>query len=249
MNLIEFKDVSFSYSKDKIISRLSLSYNKSSILGILGPSGCGKSTVLRLIAGLEKPSKGAIIYESEFRETPIQGLRFAFQDFDAFPWLTVEENLCLAGASQETTDTSLSLRELLQKIGLYEHKKKYPSELSGGMRKRLALARTVATKPHIILLDEPFSSLDIDTRYEMYELLQSLWLDSQCLVVLVTHDIHEAVYLCGEIIVSTPAPFEIKERFDIPFDYPRTLKIIESSEFIQLVGKVSHELTSNRKGE
>ena len=241
MILIEFKEISFSYTSDLVVSELSLQLGKSQIVGVLGPSGCGKSTVLRLIAGLEKATEGSILYDGKAKEPPVEGLRFSFQDFDAFPWRTVEENLILAGATQDEKKTGFSVDELLNKIGLYEHRGKYPAELSGGMQKRLALGRWIAGKPDIVLLDEPFSSLDIDTRYEMYSLLQSLRLESECLFIVVTHNIHEAVYLCSEIIVSTPLPFRIKSRFEIPFGYPRTEEIQESEDYIRLVSHVSHE--------
>lgn len=241
MALIEFKEIFFNYTSDLIVSGLNFKLGESQIVGILGPSGCGKSTVLRLIAGLEKPTEGSILIDGKVKEPPIEGLRFSFQDFDAFPWRTVEENLILAGATREEKKLGFSVDELLNKIGLYEHRGKYPAELSGGMQKRLALGRWIAGKPDIVLLDEPFSSLDIDTRFEMYSLLQSLRLEEQCLFVIVTHNIHEAVYLCSEIIVSTHLPFQVKSRFEIPFDYPRTEDIQESEHYIRLVSHVSHE--------
>ena len=110
---------------------------------------------------------------------------------------------------------------------------------AGGGQEGLRLL--FAEKPDIVLLDEPFSSLDIDTRFEMYSLLQSLRLEEKCLFVIVTHNIHEAVYLCSEIIVSTHLPFQVKSRFEIPFDYPRTEDIQESEHYIRLVSHVSHE--------
>lgn len=241
MGRIEFKQIAFSYGSDLIVSEFDLQLGASQIVGILGPSGCGKSTVLRLVAGLERPTEGCILYDGNTKEPPIRGLRFSFQDFDAFPWRTVEENLILAGASLQEGEAGFSVDELLNKIGLLEHRKKYPSELSGGMQKRLALGRWIAGKPEIVLLDEPFSSLDIDTRYDMYSLLQSLRLEWECLFIIVTHDIHEAVYLCSEIVVSTPLPFRIKAKFEVPFDYPRTEDIQESDDYIRLVSHISHE--------
>ncbi len=166
---------------------------------------------------------------------------FSFQDYDAFPWRTVEENLILAGAAQKENNSGFFVDELLNKIGLYDHREKFPAELSGGMQKRLALGRWIAGKPSIVLLDEPFASLDIDTRFEMYSLLQSLRHEWQCLFVIVTHNIHEAVYLCDEVIVSTHLPFQISSRFEVPFAYPRTEGIQESEDYIRLVSRVSHE--------
>lgn len=245
MNMIEFKNISFAYTSDLVVSSLNFQLGRSNIIGMLGPSGCGKSTVLRLVAGLEKPTEGSILYAGESKEPPINGLRFSFQDFDAFPWRTVEDNLILAGATQKERDSAFFVDELLNKIGLYKHREKFPAELSGGMQKRLALGRWIATRPEIVLLDEPFSSLDIDTKYEMYELLQLLWCEWQCLIVIVTHDIHEAVYLCDEIIVSTPMPFQVKKRFDISFEYPRSEELQETEEYIRCVSEISHELRTD----
>jgi NitT/TauT family transport system ATP-binding protein len=161
------------------------------------------------------------------------------QDFDAFPWRTVRQNLSLAGGLRgDSTEDAFGVDELLDKIGLAEHGNKYPAELSGGMRKRLGIGRCLAGKPKVILLDEPFASLDIDARNEMYGLVQSLWADWNCLFVIVTHNINEAVLLSKKIIISSMLPFRLKEIVPISLEYPRNGKILDSVEFLSIQQKI-----------
>ncbi len=173
-------------------------------------------------------------------ERPSSKLRFSFQDFDAFPWKTVKQNLLLGGAVIDCDGDAFNVYDLIEKIGLDGHESKFPAELSGGMRKRLALGRCLAGKPQVVLLDEPFSSLDVDARQEMYDLLQSLWAEWHCLFSIVTHDIHEAILLSQRIILSEPLPFRGKEEIEIPFDYPRKESIIETSEYLSLTTHIRH---------
>lgn len=240
MALVELKNVSFAYSETLVVKDLNLAIEDAQIVSIMGPSGCGKSTVLRLLAGLEKPIFGDCLFDGKKIDRPSPNLRFSFQDFDAFPWKTVEDNLLLGGASKNERSNAFFIGDLLQKIGLAGHENKYPAELSGGMRKRLALGRCLAGKPRVILLDEPFSSLDVDARREMYSLLQELWNEWRCLFVIVTHDIHEAILLSRMVIISERLPFREKETIQIPFDYPRDDSIIGTSEYLSLASRLRH---------
>ncbi len=234
MAILELQNVSFSYSDSPVVSKLDLAIEAGGIVSIMGPSGCGKSTVLRLLSGLEKPTSGQCLFEGKSLDRPSPKLRYSFQDFDAFPWRTVRQNLLFGGACNHDSGSGIPVGELLKKIGLAGHENKYPAELSGGMRKRLALGRCLAGRPEVILLDEPFSSLDIDARQEMYDLLQSLWTEWHCLFVIVTHDIQEATILSKQVIVSESLPFRTKEVVGIPFNYPRCASLCSSAEFISL---------------
>lgn len=238
MSIIELNQVSFSYKKMLVVKDLNLTIKDKQIVSIMGPSGCGKSTVLRLLSGLEKPILGDYFFEGKPIERPSPKLRYSFQDFDAFPWKTVKTNLLLGGASEKGGPEAFAVEDLLYKIGLSGHENKYPAELSGGMRKRLALGRCLAGKPRVILFDEPFSSLDVDARQEMYGLLQNLWNEWRCLFIIVTHDIQEAILLSHEIIVSTALPFRTKELITVPFSYPRNDSIVSSSEYFNLASKI-----------
>nr|VFK52982.1 MAG: NitT/TauT family transport system ATP-binding protein [Candidatus Kentron sp. TUN]VFK53519.1 MAG: NitT/TauT family transport system ATP-binding protein [Candidatus Kentron sp. TUN] len=235
MAILELQNVSFLYSNLTIVQEQDLSFESGEIVSIMGPSGCGKSTVLRLLAGLEKPSSGKYFFNGELLERPSTELRFSFQDFDAFPWKTVNENLLFSGATTDSGESTFNINELIGKIGLNNHEHKFPSELSGGMRKRLALGRCLAGKPKVILLDEPFSSLDVDARQEMYNLLQLLWMEWNCLFVIVTHDIHEAIILSQRIILSKALPFRKKNEIKVPFKYPRDNSVIDTPEYRSLI--------------
>lgn len=234
MAILKLQNVSFAYSDSPVVKDLDLTIESGQIISIMGPSGCGKSTVLRLLAGLETPTSGSCLFDGRPLEHPSPKLRFSFQDFDAFPWKTVRRNLLLGGAKVNGDGDGFDVDDLLDKIGLSGHGDKYPAELSGGMRKRLALGRCLAGKPQVILLDEPFSSLDIDARQEMYDLLQSLWVEWHCLFVIVTHDIQEATILSKQVIVSESLPFRTKEVVGIPFNYPRCASLCSSAEFVSL---------------
>ena len=238
MALIELKNVSFSYSETLIVKNLDLTIEDKQIISIMGPSGCGKSTILRVIAGLEKPVSGKCLFKNKSVDRPSPDLRFSFQDFDAFPWKTVKNNLLFGGASENIDSEAFHIEKLLQKIGLIGNDNKFPAELSGGMRKRLALGRCLAGKPRVILLDEPFSSLDVDAKQKMYGLLQTLWSQWQCLVIVITHDIHEALVLSNQIIVSEHLPFRTREIIKVPFKYPRDDSIISSPEYVTLANRL-----------
>lgn len=243
MSLIKITDVNFKYATEDVVADLSWEISDCGIVTITGPSGCGKTTVLRLIAGLQKPDRGSIEIAGNSVTSPQPGLRFSFQDFDAFPWMTVANNLLVAGASRSgEKNGGFSLREMLDMIGLSSHARKYPAELSVGMRKRLALGRCLASGPKIILFDEAFTSLDLDTRYEMYGVVQRLWSEWKGLILNVTHDLNEAVYLSTQVVVSTPAPFRLKTSFEIPFAYPRNTSIEDTEQFLSLYRRLRSEL-------
>ena len=241
MAILELQKVFFSYSHIPVVSDLDLLIEAGGLVSIMGPSGCGKSTVLRLLSGLEKPDSGMCLFEGKPLNRPSPKLRYSFQDFDAFPWRTVRQNLLLGGA-YNGGGNGISLSELLVKIGLVGHENKYPSELSNGMRKRLALGRCLAGRPRVILLDEPFSSLDVDARQEMYNLLQSLWAEWHCLFVIVTHDIHEAISLSSRIVISEAIPFRTKHIVKVPFDFPRVAAISETAKYIDIFREVRKNL-------
>jgi NitT/TauT family transport system ATP-binding protein len=230
-DLIEINQVSFGYDKSEVISNLDLSIERNSIVSIMGPSGCGKSTLLRLISGLGQPSAGTIFFNGSSVLRPPKDLRYSFQDYDAFPWLTVKQNILLFSRFSRAKAAQNEADDLLKQIGLYEHAKKYPAQLSGGMRKRLALGRCIAGEPEAVLLDEPFSSLDVAARDELHKLVLDLAHQIKCTFVIVTHNINEAVFLSSRVIVATPIPFRIKKIVKVPFTYPRDPQVRVSHTF------------------
>ncbi len=153
----------------------------------------------------------------------------------------------LGGASEQGGPDAFAVDDLLEKIGLVGHERKYPAELSGGMRKRLALGRSLAAKPHIVLLDEPFSSLDIDARHEMYDLLQALWAQWHCLIIIVTHDTHEAILLSHRVLISDRLPFRIRGEIKVDLPRPRRESISVSSEYLAVAHRIRELLRINSK--
>jgi NitT/TauT family transport system ATP-binding protein len=188
---------------------------------LLGPSGCGKSTLLYLIAGLERESTGEIWSFGDRVETPSPQRSLIFQETSLFPWLTVWQNasfgLSIRGDKVEARKAAA--REVLQRVGLTEAMDKRPEELSGGMRQRVAVARALAMRPKVLLMDEPFAALDVQTRAKMQDFLLDVWRDSGASVLFVTHHIDEAVALADRVVVFTARPGRIKTI--VPVEIPR----------------------------
>jgi NitT/TauT family transport system ATP-binding protein len=203
---------------------------------LLGPSGCGKSTLLRMIAGLDKPSSGEVLVNGQAVTGPGKDRGMVFQKYTSFPWLTVAENVAYGmkingvpqAQRQETTD------RLLKSVGLTAFADVYPETLSGGMQQRVAIARTLALRPSVILMDEPFGALDAQTRSDMQQLLLQIWDETACTILFVTHDVEEAVYLADRIFIMSSHPGTIVEDVHVPFDRPRDLALKEKTEFHEL---------------
>jgi ABC-type nitrate/sulfonate/bicarbonate transport system ATPase subunit len=213
---------------------------------LLGPSGCGKSTLLRMIAGLDKPSSGQVLVNGEIVTHPGKDRGMVFQKYTSFPWLTVADNVAYGmkingvpeAQRKETVD------RLLQSVGLTEFANVYPETLSGGMQQRVAIARTLALRPSVILMDEPFGALDAQTRSDMQQLLLQIWDETACTILFVTHDVEEAVYLADRIFIMSSHPGTIVEDVAVPFDRPRELGLKEKSEFHELQHYVLGRLKS-----
>jgi NitT/TauT family transport system ATP-binding protein len=203
---------------------------------LLGPSGCGKSTLLRMIAGLDKPTSGQILVNGEPVTHPGKDRGMVFQKYTSFPWLTVADNVAYGmkingvpeAQRKETVD------HLLKSVGLTEFADVYPETLSGGMQQRVAIARTLALRPSVILMDEPFGALDAQTRSDMQQLLLEIWDETACTILFVTHDVEEAVYLADRIFIMSSHPGTIVEDVQVSFDRPRDLGLKEKSEFHEL---------------
>jgi NitT/TauT family transport system ATP-binding protein len=213
---------------------------------LLGPSGCGKSTLLRMIAGLDKPTSGEVLVNGVPVTGPGKDRGMVFQKYTSFPWLTVAENVAYGmkingvpeAQRKETTD------HLLKSVGLTEFANVYPETLSGGMQQRVAIARTLALRPSVILMDEPFGALDAQTRSDMQQLLLQIWDETACTILFVTHDVEEAVYLADRIFIMSSHPGTLVEDVHVPFDRPRRLELKESTEFHDLQHYVLGRLKS-----
>lgn len=217
--LLKLKELSKNYlTKKQVICALkniNLTVNENEFIVLVGPSGCGKSTILSIIGNLEKKSKGQI----EFKKKNIK-VGYMFQEDALFPWLTVLDN-CMIGLKiqkQVTKENEQYVKSLLKKYGLDSFQKSYPSELSGGMRQRVALIRTLATKPDILLLDEPFSALDYQTRITVSDDVYKIIREEKKTAIMVTHDIHEAVSIANKVVVLTKRPSVVKKIYTIEID-------------------------------
>jgi ABC-type nitrate/sulfonate/bicarbonate transport system ATPase subunit len=203
---------------------------------LLGPSGCGKSTLLRMIAGLDHPDSGKIMVNGKSVEGPGRDRGMVFQKYTSFPWLTVAENIAygmkINGVPAE--ERAKTVAHLVDAVGLSGFEKVYPDTLSGGMQQRVAIARTLAVRPEVILMDEPFGALDAQTRTDMQQLLLRIWDETACTILFVTHDVEEAVYLADRIFIFSARPGTIMEDVPVPFGRPRDPAIKQKQEFHEL---------------
>jgi NitT/TauT family transport system ATP-binding protein len=203
---------------------------------LLGPSGCGKSTLLRLIAGLDQADAGEVLVNDQPVHGPGKDRGMVFQKYTSFPWLTVAGNIAygmkINGVPEKRRQETVT--QLVQDIGLSGFENAYPETLSGGMQQRVAIARTLALRPAVILMDEPFGALDAQTRSEMQQLLLKVWDETASTILFVTHDVEEAVYLADRIFVMSAHPGTIIENVQIPFERPRELGLKERNEFHEL---------------
>jgi len=203
---------------------------------LLGPSGCGKSTLLRLIAGLDRPEGGEILVNDQPVRGPSRDRGMVFQKYTSFPWLSVADNIAyglkINGVPPEKRKETVA--QLIQAIGLKGFEDAYPETLSGGMQQRVAIARTLALRPSVILMDEPFGALDAQTRSEMQQLLLGIWSETASTILFVTHDVEEAIYLADRIFIMSTHPGTIVEDVQVPFDRPRDLSLKQRNEFHEL---------------
>jgi NitT/TauT family transport system ATP-binding protein len=235
------------------LAPISLSVASGEFVVLLGPSGCGKTTILRIVGGLIQPSKGDVRVLG--RELWVNGGRkseaasrmgIVFQDANLFPWLSIEQNIMLP---LELKGTPRALRrerarELIKLVGIAGFEKRWPRELSGGMRQRAAIARALSYDPEILLMDEPFGALDAMTRDQMNIELQRIWMETGKTILLVTHSINEAVFLADRVVLLSPRPGRIDTVAEVGFQRPRSLDVQAAPEFQSIVITLRHRLVA-----
>lgn len=206
-----------------VLDDIALDVRPGEFVCIVGASGCGKSTLLRLIAGLDRDYRGDISYEGHAVTGPELERGFIFQEHRLFPWLTVEENIRLAFAATKVgkQEQSERVQEQIQRVGLEGFEKAYPHQISGGMAQRAAIARALVNRPRLLLLDEPLGALDALTRLKLQQELQRLWQETGVTMIMVTHDIEEAVFLADRIVVLDSRPGRIKRIVPVDLPHPR----------------------------
>jgi NitT/TauT family transport system ATP-binding protein len=207
---------------------LTFTVNAGEFVAVVGPTGCGKSTTLSLISGLEPPSSGEVDVDGEPVRGIPDGVGYMFQADAVLPWRSVVDNVAAGPRYRGVAKEEARERAMVwvERVGLSGFAKYYPHQLSGGMRKRVALAQTLVTEPRILLMDEPFSALDVQTRALMQDELLRLWQGTGAAVVFVTHDLEEAIALADRVVVMTSSPATIKAIFDVPLSRPRNVEEI-----------------------
>ncbi|MPZ14688.1 MAG: ATP-binding cassette domain-containing protein [Chloroflexi bacterium] len=252
MPVVEFQGVSKTFTTRsgesiEALRDVDLSVQPGELLTIVGVSGCGKSTLLRLVAGLVQPTSGRLLYEGEERTGARDDLGVVFQESVLFPWRTVLDNALVPAVIKRARRAEVEprVRQLLADVGLSGFEKKYPFELSGGMKQRTALVAALSTEPSVLLMDEPFGALDAMTREQMNVDLRRLWQERSNTIILITHDVAEAVFLGTRALVMTPRPGRIKADMEIDLGAERDISLLGTAEFATLTGKVRRELDMN----
>jgi NitT/TauT family transport system ATP-binding protein len=209
-------------------------------VSVVGPSGCGKSTLLKILAGIEKPNDGSILYRGRAVQGPQRGMGVVFQTPVLLPWLTVLENVLLPVRVLRLPrePAVVRARSLLALVGLTGFENKYPSELSGGMQQRVGIARSLIHDPGVLLMDEPFGALDALTRERMSLELQKIWMAHRKTVFFITHSILESVFLSDRVLVMSARPGRFLAEFAIPFARPRTFEVAATPEFNGYVARI-----------
>lgn len=224
-----------------VLKDINLNIDDGEFICLLGPSGCGKTTLLRMIAGLDKPTSGEVVANGEVVKKPSGDRSVIFQQYSLFPWLTVLDNvmfgLNISGGSKE--ENLKAAERYLERVGLIDFKDSYPHELSGGMKQRVAIIRSLLNHAPILLMDEPFSALDMQNRHKLQEQLIGVWKRFENTIVFVTHDVDEAIYLADRIVIMSKNPGEIKKVVKIDMERPRKRA---SKEFIDLQNEVVDEV-------
>jgi NitT/TauT family transport system ATP-binding protein len=256
---IDIEDVSLAYGGEAGTLALvdtSVGIAKGEFVAVVGPSGCGKSSLLKLVSGLHPPLRGAVRVAGKPVSGPLKICGMAFQNATLLPWRTTLDNVLLpleivephAGRFRSHRGEYHALaRDLLATVGLRGFEDKYPWQLSGGMQQRSSLCRALIHSPELLLLDEPFGALDPFTREELWDVVQALWLDKRPTVILVTHDLREAIYLADTIYVFSPRPGRILSRTAVTLPRPRRLVDTYKPEFIDMTHVLREQIAPSAR--
>ena len=259
---VDFRKVWLAYNDELLakgqfaVEDIDLSVRRGEFIAIVGPSGCGKSTFMKLATGLRKPSRGSVSIDGQPVTGPLKITGMAFQAPSLLPWRTTVENVLLpleivephrSQFKARRAEFEARARKLLQTVGLGGYEDKFPWQLSGGMQQRASICRALIHEPKMLLLDEPFGALDAFTREELWNTLRDLWTVQQFNVILVTHDLREAVYLADTVYVMSRSPGRILARREIDLPRPRELEITYTTPFSDLVHELREHIGALRK--
>lgn len=258
---VELREVSLIYASDgktvHALENVSFSVPQGAFVAIAGPSGCGKTTILRLVSGLMPATRGQVLIDGQVVRGPQKKVGMAFQNASLLPWRTALQNVLLplevvqphrAQFRARRKEYEEEAHRLLRIVGLDGFADKPPYQLSGGMQQRVALCRALVHQPEILLLDEPFAALDAFTREELWGVLQDLWTARRCTVIMVTHDLREAVFLADHVIVMSKRPGTVVSDVTIDLPRPRTLADTFSPQFVEYVHLLYDRIGAARNG-
>ena len=253
LDYLSFQDVTKNFGKVPVVSKTSLAIERGSLVIFLGPSGCGKTTLMRMAGGLDTPTSGSIRLDGKEVKGPDRSRGMVFQSYSSFPWLTVEGNIEF-GMRYRNDLTAAQRAERVQHylrlIGLEDFAKSFPNKISGGMRQRVAIARSLAAGSDVLLMDEPFGALDALTRERLQLELRQIQDEESKTIIFVTHDVEEAVFLADRIILFSARPARILQDIDVTkaLGNKRTLEVREGTLFFKLRNEVLH-MIRNETGD
>jgi NitT/TauT family transport system ATP-binding protein len=233
---VTVSNLGVSFSADgkarEVFANINVAISSGQIVSVCGLSGIGKSTLLRVLAGLISPTTGTVQIDGELVTAPSKSMSFVSQDYSRslFPWLTVEKNIALPfrGKKIEKSDMSSRVQKALSDVGLSDFSHSYPWQLSGGMQQRVAIARALVTRPRLLLLDEPFASVDAHTRLELEDLVLNLAHEIKVTTIMVTHDVDEATYMSDKVFVMSGSPASFTTEIDVNLSTPRSQSVTRS---------------------
>ncbi|HEX3018949.1 MAG TPA: ABC transporter ATP-binding protein [Chitinispirillaceae bacterium] len=221
----------------KVLKDINLGIRKGEIISIVGSSGCGKSTLLKIVAGLEIEYDGTVLHNGMKVTAPDLTRGMIFQEHRLIPWLSVKNNIAFAVNNKSRQEKNELVSKHIDLVGLNGFENSFPHQISGGMAQRVAIARALVNRPQLLLLDEPFSALDAITRIQMQKEILRIWEVERCSMILVTHDIDEAIFLGDKVLVMSSLPGTISKSFPINFSRPRDRNNVEFAEIRQLIYK------------
>lgn len=242
MPAVEFRNISKYYENSEgnqtaVLKDINLTVSDGEFVCILGPSGCGKSTLLEIAAGLLSCTEGEILLDGKPLSGTSRDVGVVFQDSSLFPWRNIRKNVefGLEIANADKTERTVMAQKAIEMVGLKGFEDKYPHQLSGGMRQRAGIARTLVNNPACILMDEPFSAVDHLTRLTLQDEVIRIWEQQKKTIIFITHDVSEAVYLSNRVVLLTPGPGRINKIFDIPLGWPRKRNDTRIMEIIEKI--------------
>lgn len=239
---LQLDGVSKTYGTNLAVRSITADIPAHKISVIVGPSGCGKSTLLRIISGLDEPTDGSVSFEGKAITGVPEGLAMVFQDYSRslYPWMRVDKNVAFPLSKLPKAERERRVAEALEAVGLKERTHLYPWQMSGGMQQRVAIARALASQPKLLVMDEPYASVDAQTRADLEDLLLRIQRELGITVLVVTHDIDESVYLADHIIVLSTPPSIVAETIDVDLPHPRDQVTTKSDpRFVEIRGHVA----------